>query len=154
MKKFFISFLALLLGLIIFMPKKNIFFTIEHSLKDIKIDANIQSNPFFLKLNDVKIYYFNIKAANAKEVIIYPFIIYNQANIKDFYIDSLNLKLSNIKLIYSPFYYPKILIFADNLKGYINILKRKIHIESKNPPSSIKGFMKKTQKGYIFDEKL
>jgi hypothetical protein len=154
MKKFLIALIAFLLGLIVFMPKKDIFYTAEHYLKDINIVSKIQSNPFFLKLNNGKIYYLNIKAATFKEAIIFPFILYNQANIKNLKIDSLNLTLNNIKIIYSPFYFKKAFIFADNLKGEIDILNKKIHLESKNPPNYLKGFMKKTKKGYELNEKF
>jgi hypothetical protein len=153
MKKILIFLLGFYIGAVIFMPKKAIFYKIQELIPQINIEAQTKQTPISLNLQNIKIFYASIDSADIKKVKIFPFILYNQADIYDLNVKSINLTLKNIKIIFTPFYPIKAFIFGDNLNGFINLKERKIHITFKNPPSSIRGFLKKTEKGYVLDER-
>jgi len=58
MKKFLIAFLAFYLGIIVFMPKKELFYTAQKYLssQNIYINAKVESNIISLILKDAKVY--------------------------------------------------------------------------------------------------
>jgi len=149
MKKLLLILLGFYIGLVVFMPKKELFYKVERMLP-VNIEANITQTPISLMIKNAKIYYANINSANLNATI-YPLILYNQANV-NLFINSLNTSFNNIKIIYSPFLPFKVFIKGENLNGFVNLKEKHIHITFSKPPNSIKDFLQKTNKGYVFDE--
>jgi len=155
MKKTLIAFLGFFTALIIFMPKKNLFYTLTHYLpNDVKLSFKANQTPVSLNLENFKIYYANVPSFETKKIEILPWILYNRADLSEIFIPALNLKIKNAKIAYSPILFNKIFVKSANFHGTIDPFERKIHIVFSNPPSQIKPFLKKTKEGFILNEKF
>jgi hypothetical protein len=144
MKKVLIILFSFYIGLIIFMPKKELLYKSFEYLP-FKVDAKIISNPIYVKLENSKIIYTNVNSAYIKELQIFPFIFYNQINVKE-------LRIFNKKFSFKVFVLPHRAFIRGDINGYIDFLNKKIDLLIKNPPPQIRGFLKYSNKGYILDE--
>jgi len=152
MKKTALVLIGIYLGIVFFMPKESIFYKIEEYLP-VKITADLSSTPISLNIKKADIYYAGIKSATIKNSEIYPFLFYNEAKINIF-VNSLDINLSGIKLIYTPFVPFKIFVKGKDITGDIELKNRKIHILFLHPQNEIKDFLQKTKKGYELNERF
>jgi len=156
MKKFIVFLIGLFLGLIVFIPKDNIYFTLQKYLskENIYINSRIDSS-INLDLKKGTIYYNGINLITFNKIVISPFIFYNKVAIKNLKINFENLKIKNANIVYSFFNPLKIYINGTSnfgkLKGEINLLKRNIKIYILNLSNSfLKNSLKKDKKGYYY----
>jgi len=157
--KFLAIIITFFIGIIIFMPKENLFFTLQKELKkdNIYINTNVSSNIQHLNLKNSTIFINNIDIATIKQTNILPFIIYNKIDIDNLKINFNNLNISKLHLTYSIINPLHISIngisdFA-NIQGDIDLTTRKIKIYFLNlTNNSIKDFLRKDQKGYYYAE--
>ena len=156
MKKILIFFAGFLIGLIIFMPKDNLYFTFQKFLasQNIFINSKIK-NTLTLTLYNGKIYQNGINLASFKETTIIPFILYNKISAKDININFQNYKIKNLDITYTLLNPIKIYISGNanfgKIEGIINLFEHfiKIYIFNLND-SNLKPFLKKDKKGYYY----
>ena len=159
MKKFFIFLIGLIIGLIVFMPKKNLYFTLQHFLQKEKIYINseINSNIISLNLKNGTIFYKGIDAVKFKNIFIYPFLFFNNIKATNIKIDFGNLNINNLDVTYSIINPLKVYIKGDSnfgkIDGSIDLVNRKIKVYILNlNNSTLKAILKKDKKGYFYYE--
>lgn len=159
MKKFFIAFLAFYLGIIVFMPKKELFYTAQKYLssQNIYINAKVESNIISLILKDAKVYINGINLINFQKSDIYMFILYNRIEIKKITINFNNLKINKLTLTYDITNPIKIKINGKsnfgNINGIVDLKNKAIKIYILNAKDFIKRYLRKDKKGYFYYEK-
>jgi len=159
--KFLTIIISFFIGIIIFMPKENLFFTLQKELKkeNIYINTTTSSNLFNLHLKDSSIFVNGINIAKIKNTDILPLIFFNQINIKNIKIDFNKLNINNLTLTYSilnPLYI-NIKGKSDfaNIIGDIDLKNRKIKIYLLNlTNNTIKSFLRKDKKGYFYAQQF
>ena len=159
MKKFFIFLIGLIIGLTVFMPKKSLYFTLQHFLQKEKIYINseINSNIISLNLKNGTIFYKGIDAIKFKDIVIYPFLLFNNIKANNINIDFENLNINNLDLAYSIINPLKIYIKGDSnfgkIDGVVDLVNRKIKVYILNlNNSTLKAILKKDKKEYFYYE--
>jgi len=156
MKKFLLILMGFFLGFIIFMPKEHLFYKLLYILhnKNIDIQTQITKTPFKMKLENTQIYYLKIKTAQVKNVLIKPFIAFNEIEANDIKLNVGNFIIKNLKIVYIPFLKAKIQGKGNfgEFSGYANLKEIKIYV--KHPSRRILAFLKKDKKGYFYYAKL
>ncbi len=154
MKKALLLFLGFLIGMIIFMPKEELYYKVLHILHQNKIDviSKTSSSLFSLNLKNIRVNYLGIKAAEIKKTEILPLVFYNKAEAKDIKLKIGNFFIKKVSIIYIPFTDAKIKGKGNfgEFSGFLNLKEIKIYI--KNPSAEIKGFLSKDKKGYYYHE--
>jgi len=149
--------LSFFIGLVVFVPKENLFFTLQKELnkQHICIDTKTKENLLSLKLRNSKIFVNNINFFNIQKTDILFLLLYNKINIENIKIDFKNLKINHLNIIYSVLNPLNISIkgsanFA-NIEGNIDLKTKKLKVYLLNlTNSSIKSFLKKDKKGYFY----
>lgn len=148
-----------LLGLIIFMPKDNIYFKIQEILskKNIYINSDIK-NSLALELKNGTVFVNKMDLAYFDRCEIYPYIFWNKIECNNINIAN-QYKITNINGSYSIINPFKIKISGNSnfgkIEGEINIFDKngRIYI-TKLTNSLIKRYLKKDKKGYYYDVKF
>jgi len=160
MKKFVLFLLGFFIGIIIFMPKDNLYYTLQNFLKkqNVYINSDIKSS-VFLSLKNGTVYYKGMDVSKFKEIDILPFVFYNQINGENIKLNIGNYEINSVKIFYTLFYPVKIFISGKSnfgeLNGYIDLIKREVKIYVNNLTKiSIKNFLKKDKKGYFYYAKF
>ena len=160
MKKTLIFLVGLFIGLIIFMPKENLYFTLQKYLakEKIYINSKIKSN-LTLTLSHGKIYQNGMNLASFEKTEIIPFIFYNKIISKNIKINFQNYKIKNLSITYSILNPVKIYISGKSsfgiISGEINLLKRFVRIYILNLSDvNLKTFLRKDDKGYFYYAKF
>jgi hypothetical protein len=160
MKKIFLFLAGLLIGLIVFMPKDNLYYTLQNYLKKEKIyiNSNIKSG-LSLKLKNGIVYYKGMDILKFKNINIFPFIYYNEINGQNIKLNMGDYRINTIKIIYIVFYPVRIFLKGESnfgkIKGYIDLIKREVRIYILNlTDKSLKRFLQKDKKGYFYYAKF
>jgi len=164
-KNILIVIVVLWLSIIIFTPKRAIYFKLEEELvkKGIKInEKNIVDGLFSLKVEGLDIYFKGIKIAYVKEIDISTILLYSSINIKNIKVDDsfkamLPQDISYVKINHSisnPFIIPLDIngSFA-RINGEVNIKKRKVRLNfvSTYDIEILKRFLKKDKEGWYYE---
>ena len=154
--------LAFLIAVFAFIPTKNLFFLMQKELSSQQIIINsdkIREFPFDLGLNNVDIFYKNIKVSHIDNINLLALIIFNKINIKNIKINFQNLFIKDLNAKISILNPLKIYIkgkgnFGD-INGVINLKDRILKIYIINLKyNNIKYFLKKDKKGYFYATKF
>lgn len=131
-------FLFILMALIAFLPKKNLYFLAETFLEQKKIilyGERITEKPFALSLNTVKLNYNGIDAGNIELLSSQIYLFYNTINVKNAtFVQEISQfvpnKIQNLKIQYSVLSPLKVLVNSSGdygvLKGFFQIPKREL----------------------------
>ena len=158
--KYLLIIVSFLVGIVIFMPKDNLFFTLQDKLNpDIYINTTTKNQPFKLNLTNSTIFVNKINLAKIKNTDIYPFLFFNIAKINNIKLNFNNLKIDNLNITYSILNPFNIFIkgkakFA-NIDGKIDIKNRKIKIYLLHLKNNyLKQFLNKDKQGYFYAQKF
>ena len=165
-KNIFIAFIVFWFALLVFMPKQELYFTLEKELLKQNIEINEQSideGLFSLNLIKAEIYVKGIKIATVEKINIFTLIFTTNINLKALILDD-SLKsfapkktdVANIShSLFSPF---KVSIEAEGdfglLQGSANLNERKPRIdftETTKELDSIRSNLKKDEKGLYYE---
>ena len=156
MKKFLIFLCGLIFGLIVFMPRDNLYYTLQKYLskENIYINSDIDSS-ININLKKGTVYYNGMDLVTFNKVIISPFIFFNKIEADNIKIKFQDLKITKIDVIYSIINPLKVYIKGSSnfgeINGYIDLVKRKIKIYILNLNNNfLKNFLKKDKKGYFY----
>jgi len=160
MKKFILFLIGLFIGFIVFIPKDNLYYTLQKYLskEKIYINSNIK-NSLILTLSNGKIYQNGINLAQFEKVKIIPFLVYNNIKAKNIKISFQNIKIDNLNITYSIINPLKIKINGTSnigkINGEVNLIKKiiKIYILNLNN-NTLKSFLRKDKQGYFYYEKF
>jgi hypothetical protein len=165
-KNIFIGFFVVWFALLIFMPKEELYFTLEKELakQDIEInEESIEEGVFSLTLIKPVIYAKGIKIATIEKINIFTLIFTSNINIRSLSLDDSlksfapqKIDVANIShSLLSPF---KVTIEAEGsfgvLKGNANLNERNLHLdfsETTKELGSIRTNLKKDEKGLYYE---
>ena len=165
-KKILVFIIIGVISFYFFMPKKDIYYTMESYLSPYDIEINegdIDSNLLYLKLKDVNLFVKGIDISKIKDITIYPFFFYNKIIFSNISISN-NIK-SEIPIDIKSGYINYTLIDPLNAsfyisgdfgvaKGYFSIQENKVYadiIEVKNI-DKIKRYLTKDNGGWHYEK--
>lgn len=164
-KNIFLVLIILWLSLIVFTPKRSIYYTLEKelALKGVKInEANIVDGFFSLKIEGLEVYFKGINIAHIKEVNLFTLLAFSSLDIQSIKLnESFKAMLpEEIKTLHishridKPFVIPIDIngSFA-KIQGEANIKKRKVRLNfvSTYDIEILKRFLKKDKEGWYYE---
>jgi hypothetical protein len=167
-KKILIIALSIWIALLVLMPKKRLYYTLEHQLakNDIRLnEKEIDETIFSLKTKEIDIYYTDTKIANTQLMDFTTYLFYNSVNIHNIEFDNslqstIGLsKINDVNLSYSIFSPTKVNIEASGsfgeIKGYIDF-NRTIHLDfiEVGNIQSFKSELKKNNHGWYYENRF
>ena len=160
MKKILIFLIGFYIGVIVFIPKDNIYFTIQKYLskEKIYINSNIKSNILDLSLNNSIVYYNGMDLIRFKSIKAFLFLFFNEIKANKIKLNLGNYIIYHLRLIYYIFNPTNILIKGDSnfgkIDGKIDLLKRYVKVYIKLTNNNLKAFLRKDKKGYYYYAKF
>jgi len=166
-KKVLIVIVSVLIASLIFMPKKELYFALEHKLVDFNIKINegsINDTLFGLEITDADLYAQGIKVAHISNIDFTTLFIYNSISMSDISVDS-SLKsmapqnIANAKLTYSIISPLKVKISSNGdfgkVEGYLDFNKTVYleFIEVGDIKPFIRG-LKKNDNGWYYEKRF
>jgi hypothetical protein len=150
--------LVFLVFFTIFLPRENIFFTMQDFLSKEKIYINSKeiNDNIFLSLDKNKVFYKDINIADIDKINGLFFILYNSVKLENVKLNFQNLKINTLDIKHTLFNPYKIIITGTanfgKIDGYINFNTQngKIYILNLNN-NNLKYFLKKDKKGYFYE---
>jgi len=159
------TLMALVVGLIIFMPKVELYYKGEELLNKygVTIDGEeISSSMVSTKVLHPTIYFRGVDVARASVVDFKPYLFINSIKAED--IELLNVAKQFLKVdidtlkanhsILKPFYIKLNIVGSFGVaNGYIDLKSRVVHVDIIEPSdiNSIKKFLKKGEKGWFYE---
>ncbi len=171
MKKIVLIVSLFYLGFVLFMPKINLYYTLENIAKKEHImieEGAIKDRWVDLHIEDATLFYDGIASLKAREMTLLPWIVYNKITLKDVtpakaVEKMLQTKAEEVTLTYSLLSYKAIMIAAHGdfgeLDGTLNLLEQKIRIVL-HPSNAFKNhqivreYFKKQEEGFVYESKL
>jgi len=157
MRSILVFFIGLYLGLLVFMPKESLFFTLQKVLsqKNIYINSDIKNSLISLLLKKSVVYYKGMDIAKIKNIKIFPYLLYNFIEVDGVKINFGNYKINNLNFVYSVINPVKLKIYGDSrfgkLEGEANLRKKELKVYVLDlKDSKLKRFLKKDKKGYFY----
>jgi len=165
-KNIFIGFFVIWFALLVFMPKQELYFTLEKELakQDIEInEESIEESVFSLNLIKPVIYVKGIKIATIEKINIFTLLLYTNINLKSLLLDESlksfapeKIDVANIAYsIFTPF---RVNIEAEGsfgvLEGNANLNERDLRLdffETTKELDSIRSNLKKDEKGLYYE---
>jgi len=165
-KNIFIIFIVFWFALLLFMPKQELYFTLEKELlkQDIEInEQSIEEGIFSLNLIKPVIYVKGIKIATIEKINIFTLVFQTNINLKSLILDDSlksfapqKIDVANISYsLFSPF---KVIIDGKGsfgvIDGHANLDERNLRLhfsETTKELDSIKSNLKKDEKGLYYE---
>jgi len=166
-KNTFIILLSALIAFLIFMPKKELYYTLEHQLVKLGVKLNekdITETVSALKIDGMKVYYEGIRLMDVESSTLTTFVFFNKINLHKIAIASslksmLPQNIDDINITYSVLSPMKANISANGdfgeLKGYMDF-NRTIHLDFVKV-GDIKKFkreLKKNENGWYYENQF
>jgi hypothetical protein len=171
MKKILLIVVSFALGLIFFMPKMNLYYTMENILKKEHImieEGSIKDRWFDLHITDATLLYDGIASVNVGDISVKPWLVYNTLSATDVaptkqLQQMLNVQAKEVSLRYSLLDYKHVLIEANGdfgeVEGSADIFAHTIRLNLtpseafKNSPL-IGQYFQKSEEGLIYESKF
>jgi|GEM_PF-6461156 len=160
MKKVLVASLGLYFGILFFMPKDSLFFTLQKELakKNIFLTAQTSLTPSTLNLDEMKLYYGKLDIATAKTGAIYPFLFLNIAHIDDINLSLGNYTIDRVSALHTLLHPLKISLSGKSnfgsLDGAIDLARHELKLYVESPTPDIKPYLRKDTQGYYFYAKF
>jgi len=166
-KKILVILFSLWLSILIFMPKQELYYALEHQLSKNSIEINekdIKENLFGLKIDGATIFYDEVSLAKVSNISFATFLFYTKLNISNIDIDDtfksmVPFKLNDINITYSILTPAKANIYTSgdfgNAVGYIDV-NRTIHLDFMDTQNikKIQKDLKKSKNGWYYESKF
>ena len=152
--------------LLLFMPKEEMYYTVEKMLvaQDITLNEKSVDEGFFsLTLKDVTVYVKGVALANIDEIDFFSLFFYNTLSIDNLVVDEVlhskvPAKTEEAVLTYQIFAPLTVSIDANGSFGYaqgsIDLADKQVHVDFVKPKEidMIKPFLKKGEKGWFYEK--
>jgi hypothetical protein len=166
-KKVFIVILSIWLAILVFMPKKELYYALEHQLEKNAIEINeknIKENLFGLDIKGADIFYDGVKLAKASDISFKTFLFYTKIDISKIDIDDsfksmVPFRLNDINVTYSLLSPMRANVYANgdfgDVAGYIDF-NRTIHLDFVKVGNikKLQRELKKTENGWYYESKF
>ena len=152
--------------LLLFMPKEEMYYTVEKTLaaQDITLnEKSIEEGLFSLTLKDVTVYVKGIALANIDEIDFFTLLFYNTLRIDNLVVDEVlhskvPAKTEEAVLTYQIFAPLTVSIDANGSFGYaqgsIHLADKQLHVDfvKSKEIEMIKPYLKKGEKGWFYEK--
>lgn len=167
-KKIVMVLAVLWLALLLFMPKSELYYLLEHKLVDEGVKINerqIKEGPFGLSLYGAKVYYRGVPTIEIAEVDLLTLLVYHRVTVRGLGVDPLLKKqfpdtIKEMVITHSPIDPLHITVagqgsFGD-FTGSLDLRTRKLHIDivKAKKLNTIQSWLKKGEKGYYYETTL
>ncbi len=164
-KKIFIVLFVIWFGILLFMPKQELYYKLEQELakEGIKInESQIEESLFSLTLKNADLYVKGIKIATVERVTLLTLLFYSKVELKELMLDD-SLKhmapqrIEDALLTYTLLSPVKLSIYAEGsfgtLKGDADLKERKVHLDfvEEKEIGVIKPMLKKGETGWYYE---
>jgi len=171
MRKIILFITMFLFGIVLFMPKVNLYFTLENFAKKEHVEVKegtLKDRWIDLNIKDATIFYDGIASLNANELTIAPWLFYNKVTalgisptkeIKSMF----DVTADKVSLIYSVLDYKYIMIEAEGdfgqIEGTLDVIEQKVRLiltpsqKFKNN-TLVRQYFKKEEEGLVYESKL
>lgn len=164
-KKSILILLTILLSLIVFAPKRELYYLLESNLLkyDIIIHNEALKDGFFdLKIEHPELYFKGIQIAKIEEISLFSLLVYSQLKAKGVNIDDslrswMPEKIDTLKVNYEWMHPKSIALSMEGsfgvADGYIELNQRTIHMDLTKEGSlgPLKSLLKKGEKGWYYE---
>ena len=160
MKKFLVIFFGFFIGVILFMPKERLFFTLQKYLaqKQIFINGASKETPLSLQLTNTTLFYNGMDVASMRRISIYPYLFFNRLQMHDAALKVGNYSIKTLSADYSLLHPWQVVLHgkstSGSLDGAIDLKARELKLYIQNPPHILLQYLQKNKKGYYFYEKF
>ncbi len=160
MKKFLVILLGCYIGLILFMPKEQLFFTLQRYLakKQIFINAASTQTPLSLHLRKGTLFYNGMDLASIQHASIYPYLFFNRLQIHDGELKVGNYIIKTLAADYSLLHPWQVMLHGMSasgpLDGTIDLKTHELKLYIQNPPHIMLQYLRRNKKGYYFYAKF
>ena len=171
MKKILLFIAIFYLGFVLFMPKINLYYTLENFAKKEHVvikEGAIKDRWIDLEIKDATVFYDGIASLEAKEIDMLPWIFYNKITLTDVSPSKtlksmFDAKADEVTLTYSVLSYKTIMIAAHGdfgeLVGTLDVMAQKIHLvlspsEKFKNHQIVRQYFKKQEEGLVYESKL
>ena len=171
MRKIILFITMFLFGIVLFMPKVNLYFTLENFAKKEHVEVKegtLKDRWIDLNIKDATIFYDGIASLNANELTIAPWLFYNKVTalgisptkeIKSMF----DVNADKVSLIYSVLDHKYIMIEAEGdfgqIEGTLDVIEQKVRLiltpsqKFKNN-TLVRQYFKKEEEGLVYESKL
>lgn len=164
-KNSFVVLLVTWLAILAFMPKQELYYTLEETLAKYEIELNeenINEGLFSLNLEQVSVYFKGIKVATIKEVNLWTFLFYSNVELQSLHMDD-SLKsmvpqdTKKAILSHSILSPGEVLVEASGsfgfMSGHIDLTQRRVHLDFNESRGieMLKSQLKKDEKGWAYE---
>ena len=171
MKKILLVFVAFLVGVILFMPKVNLYYTLENLLQKEHIvikEGSLKDRWIDLSIKDAVVSYDGIASVEAASISVTPWLLYHKVTAYDVHPTPViarmfNAKADRVVITHSVLDYKHIMIEAEGdfglVHGTLDVIAQKIHLVLE-PSTSFKDnalvreYFKKQEEGLVYESKL
>jgi len=171
MKKILLVFVVFLLGVILFMPKVNLYYTLENFLKKEHIvikEGSLKDRWVDLSIKDAVVFYDGIASVEASSITVLPWLLYHKVTMQDVHptpdiARMFDANAQRVTMTHSVLDYKHIMIEAEGdfglLHGTLDVMEQKIHLvlevsELFKNNALVKQYFKKQEEGLVYESKL
>jgi len=165
-KKGALIFMAVWFGVLLFMPKAELYYTLEKTLakQDIKLnEKSIDEGLFSLTLKDVTVYMKGIALAHIEELDFFTILFYSSLDVYNLEVDeALHTKMPALtkEASFSHGISAPLIVSIDAngtfgmVEGEMNIMDKKVHIDFVKVENigMIQPYLKKGKKGWFYEK--
>jgi len=165
-KKSILIFFAVWFVLLMFMPKAELYYTLEKVLEkqDIKLnEKSIDEGLFSLSIKDVTVYVKGIALANIEELNFFTILFYNKLSVENLQVDEvLQTKVPSLtkEAIFSHTILAPLTVSVDangsfgSVEGEISLKDENVHIKfiEAKEIGMLKDVLKKDEKGWFYEK--
>lgn len=167
-KKILVSLILLPFLLLFFAPKKELYYLIEHRLKNQGIviaDETIHESPVGLSLDHPVLYFKGAPVATVQNLSLWTLLLYGQASIENVHFDAafkryLPSSIAQGVLTFTIFHPTQIAITLTDPamagEGEIDLKTRTLTLRMKKVPanSPLKSYLKHTKGGWVYEKRF
>jgi hypothetical protein len=167
-KKGLIIFLSVIVALVVFAPKKSLYYLLESELQKngvVLSDENISENPIGVTISNAKVYVENTYIGDIQEISLLTLLFYNDVTLTNFIPTQsikrmLPISVDSAKINYAIWDPLKVSIFIQGsmgiAQGEIDITEQKIILRFNKDANiaPIRGYLKKDQNGWYYEQNL
>lgn len=171
MRKMILFIAIFLIGIILFMPKVNLYYTLENFAKKEHVEikeGSLKDRWIDLNIKDATLFYDGIASIEADVLTIAPWIFYNKVTavgvsptkeIKSMF----DATADKVTLTYSVLDYKRIMIEAEGdfgeIKGAVDVIEQKVRLilspsEKFKNNTLVRQYFKKEEEGLVYESKL